>query len=58
MWLKPEGLDSSLIYPSGLSCILPEEKQVELVNCIPGLENAHLCIFNPLILSLFILNVE
>ncbi|XP_018303418.1 protein MTO1 homolog, mitochondrial [Mycetomoellerius zeteki] len=42
VWLEPEGLDSPLIYPSGLSCTLPEEKQVELVKCIPGLENARL----------------
>ncbi|GAB1861383.1 Protein MTO1 homolog, mitochondrial [Camponotus japonicus] len=42
IWLEPEGLDSPLIYPSGLSCTLPEEKQVKLVNCIPGLENARL----------------
>ncbi|XP_026826162.1 protein MTO1 homolog, mitochondrial isoform X2 [Ooceraea biroi] len=42
IWLEPEGLDSPLIYPSGLSCTLPEEKQIELVKCIPGLENARL----------------
>lgn len=42
IWLEPEGLDSPLIYPSGLSCTLPEEKQEELVKCIPGLENARL----------------
>ncbi|XP_024892415.1 protein MTO1 homolog, mitochondrial [Temnothorax curvispinosus] len=42
IWLEPEGLDSPLIYPSGLSCTLPEDKQVELVKCIPGLENARL----------------
>lgn len=42
IWLEPEGLDSPLIYPSGLSCTLPEEKQVELVKCIPGLENSRL----------------
>lgn len=40
IWLEPEGLDSPLIYPSGLSCTLPAEKQEELINCIPGLENA------------------
>lgn len=40
IWLEPEGLDSPLIYPSGLSCTLPAEKQQELINCIPGLENA------------------
>lgn len=44
IWLEPEGLDSPLIYPSGLSCTLPEDKQVELVKCIPGLENA--CLSN------------
>lgn len=42
IWLEPEGLDSPLIYPAGLSCTLPEEKQVELVKCISGLENARL----------------
>ncbi|XP_036149564.1 protein MTO1 homolog, mitochondrial isoform X2 [Monomorium pharaonis] len=42
IWLEPEGLDSPLIYPSGLSCTLPEDKQVELVKYIPGLENARL----------------
>lgn len=57
IWLEPEGLDSPLIYPSGLSCTLPEEKQVELVNSIPGLENARLGIFNPLKFK-FILNIE
>lgn len=40
VWLEPEGFDSPLIYPSGLSCTLPEEKQQELVKCIPGLKNA------------------
>ncbi|XP_017882321.1 protein MTO1 homolog, mitochondrial [Ceratina calcarata] len=40
IWLEPEGLDSPLVYPGGLSCTLPAEKQQELINCIPGLENA------------------
>ncbi|XP_063973173.1 protein MTO1 homolog, mitochondrial [Diachasmimorpha longicaudata] len=40
IWLEPEGLNSDLIYPGGLSCTLPADKQQELVNCIPGLENA------------------
>ncbi|XP_034181906.2 5-taurinomethyluridine-[tRNA] synthase subunit MTO1, mitochondrial isoform X1 [Osmia lignaria lignaria] len=40
IWLEPEGLDSPIIYPSGLSCTLPAEKQEELIKCIPGLENA------------------
>ncbi|KAH0954568.1 hypothetical protein HN011_002339 [Eciton burchellii] len=42
IWLEPEGLDSPVIYPAGLSCTLPEEKQVELVKCIAGLENARI----------------
>lgn len=33
-------MNSELIYPGGLSCTLPADKQQELVNCIPGLENA------------------
>nr|XP_033323164.1 protein MTO1 homolog, mitochondrial isoform X1 [Megalopta genalis] len=40
IWLEPEGLDSPIIYPSGLSCTLPAEKQQQLIQCIPGLENA------------------
>ncbi|XP_054007107.1 protein MTO1 homolog, mitochondrial [Hylaeus anthracinus] len=40
IWLEPEGLESPIIYPSGLSCTLPAEKQQELINCIPALENA------------------
>lgn len=40
VWLEPEGLDSDLIYPNGLSCTLPAELQVDLIRSIPGLENA------------------
>ena len=40
VWLEPEGLDSNLIYPQGLSCTLPEEHQVKMINTIPGLEEA------------------
>ncbi|XP_044015316.1 protein MTO1 homolog, mitochondrial [Aphidius gifuensis] len=40
IWLEPEGLDSDIIYPGGLSCTLPADKQQELVNSIIGLENA------------------
>ena len=45
VWLEPEGLDSPLIYPQGLSCTLPADKQQELINCIPGLEEAEMGTF-------------
>lgn len=47
IWLEPEGLDSPITYPSGLSCTLPAEKQEELIKCIPGLENAKMREYTP-----------
>uniref|UniRef100_A0A6E8VT38 Protein MTO1 homolog, mitochondrial n=1 Tax=Anopheles coluzzii TaxID=1518534 RepID=A0A6E8VT38_ANOCL len=40
IWLEPEGFDSELIYPNGLSCTLPADEQVQLVRCLEGLEQA------------------
>uniref|UniRef100_A0A182JWA2 tRNA uridine 5-carboxymethylaminomethyl modification enzyme C-terminal subdomain domain-containing protein n=1 Tax=Anopheles christyi TaxID=43041 RepID=A0A182JWA2_9DIPT len=40
IWLEPEGFDSELIYPNGLSCTLPADEQVQLVRCLQGLEQA------------------
>jgi tRNA uridine 5-carboxymethylaminomethyl modification enzyme len=40
IFLEPEGLDSDLIYPNGISTSLPEEVQDEIIKSIPALENA------------------
>ncbi|KAK9890594.1 hypothetical protein WA026_011960 [Henosepilachna vigintioctopunctata] len=42
IWLEPEGLDSDLVYPNGLSCTLPAELQTDLIHTIPGLEKAEI----------------
>jgi tRNA uridine 5-carboxymethylaminomethyl modification enzyme len=42
VFLEPEGLNSNLIYPNGISTSLPEEIQEQFIRSIPGLEN---CIF-------------
>ncbi|KAK3787047.1 hypothetical protein RRG08_037324 [Elysia crispata] len=38
IWLEPEGLDSEVIYPQGMSVTMPEEFQVQMMRSIPGLE--------------------
>jgi tRNA uridine 5-carboxymethylaminomethyl modification enzyme len=42
IFLEPEGLGTSEIYPNGISTSLPYDVQVELVRSIAGLENAHI----------------
>jgi tRNA uridine 5-carboxymethylaminomethyl modification enzyme len=42
IFLEPEGLTTSEIYPNGISTSLPFDVQLELVHSIRGLENAHL----------------
>ncbi|KAF8966124.1 glucose inhibited division protein A-domain-containing protein [Flammula alnicola] len=39
VWLEPEGYDSDVIYPNGISCSLPEEIQEPMMRTIRGLEN-------------------
>jgi tRNA uridine 5-carboxymethylaminomethyl modification enzyme len=38
VFLEPEGLESDLIYPNGLSTSLPEEVQLAFLRTMPGLE--------------------
>jgi tRNA uridine 5-carboxymethylaminomethyl modification enzyme len=40
IFLEPEGLDDTTIYPNGISTSLPEDVQAALIATIPGLERA------------------
>jgi len=42
VFLEPEGLESSVIYPNGISTSMPEEVQTAMVQSIPGLERARI----------------
>jgi len=45
IFLEPEGLDDTTVYPNGISTSLPEDVQLKLVTSVPGLERA--CIVRP-----------
>lgn len=40
IFLEPEGLDDSTVYPNGISTSLPEDVQADFLQTIPGLERA------------------
>jgi tRNA uridine 5-carboxymethylaminomethyl modification enzyme len=42
IFLEPEGLDDSTVYPNGISTSLPEEVQLAILTTIPGLERARM----------------
>jgi tRNA uridine 5-carboxymethylaminomethyl modification enzyme len=42
IFLEPEGLDDTTVYPNGISTSLPEDVQRALVASIPGLERARI----------------
>lgn len=42
IFIEPEGLNTSEVYPNGISTSLPFDVQVDLVHSIKGLENAHI----------------
>ncbi|HWM27149.1 MAG TPA: tRNA uridine-5-carboxymethylaminomethyl(34) synthesis enzyme MnmG, partial [Woeseiaceae bacterium] len=42
VFVEPEGLDTDLVYPNGISTSLPAETQLRFVQSIPGFENARI----------------
>jgi tRNA uridine 5-carboxymethylaminomethyl modification enzyme len=42
IFLEPEGLDDSTVYPNGISTSLPEDVQKAFIHTMPGLENVHI----------------
>jgi len=40
VFIEPEGRNTNLIYPNGLSCSLPRDIQIDMVRSVEGLENA------------------
>ena len=42
IFLEPEGLDDTTVYPNGISTSLPEDVQAAMLKTIPGLENARI----------------
>lgn len=39
VWLEPEGLDSNVVYPNGISVSMPPDIQEQMLRTIAGLEN-------------------
>lgn len=44
VFLEPEGLDSELIYPNGISTSLPTDIQLAMINSMTGLEQAKMVV--------------
>ncbi len=42
VFLEPEGVESDLVYPNGISTSLPVDVQEKFIRTIPGLENAEI----------------
>ncbi|MCA8927523.1 MAG: tRNA uridine-5-carboxymethylaminomethyl(34) synthesis enzyme MnmG [Alphaproteobacteria bacterium] len=42
IFLEPEGLESDLVYPNGISTSLPQEVQLAFLRTIPGLERVEM----------------
>ena len=41
VFLEPEGLNTNVYYPNGISSSLPFDVQIDFMHTIPGLEHAH-----------------
>ncbi|KAK8225632.1 glucose inhibited division protein A-domain-containing protein [Phyllosticta capitalensis] len=39
IWLEPEGFDTDVYYPNGISMTVPEDAQYEMLRTVKGLEN-------------------
>jgi tRNA uridine 5-carboxymethylaminomethyl modification enzyme len=42
IWLEPEGLDTNVVYPNGISVSMPADIQFEMLRTIRGLENVNM----------------
>jgi tRNA uridine 5-carboxymethylaminomethyl modification enzyme len=42
IWLEPEGLDTHVVYPNGISNTMPEDIQLNFLRMIQGLENVEM----------------
>ncbi len=42
IFLEPEGINDTTVYPNGISTSLPKDVQLEFIKTIPGLENARM----------------
>ena len=39
VWLEPEGFDTDVVYPNGISMTVPADAQAAMLRMMPGLEN-------------------
>ncbi|CCE61671.1 hypothetical protein TPHA_0A05970 [Tetrapisispora phaffii CBS 4417] len=42
IWLEPEGLDTDVVYPNGISNSMPLDVQENMMRMVPGLENVRI----------------